>query len=273
MFRLALAFRMKIAAAQIDCAVGDIDANVRNMSGFASRAKEAGASLIVFPEMADTGYSMPVIQERAKPWTEGAVPQLQEIAKTLSVGIISGVSERDGESIYNSQVSIDAGGAIVAKYRKTHLFSPPPIEEHKCFSPGNELVSFPAGTLRLGLTICYDLRFPEVYRTLASEEGANVFIISSAWPFPRLEHQRVLATARAIENQSYVVLSNRVGKDEGVAFCGSSAIIDAYGVVIAAASADREELIVAEVSEEIINSVRERMAVFEHRRGDLYGKH
>ena len=263
---------MKIAAAQIACAVGDIDANVRKMRDFSSRAQDAGAELIVFPEMADTGYSMPVIQEHAKPWTEGAVPKLQEIARALGLGIISGVSERDGEAIYNSQVSIDAGGQIVAKYRKTHLFSPPPVEEHKCFSPGDELVSFTAGTLRFGLTICYDLRFPEVYRTLACEQGSNVFIISSAWPFPRVEHQRVLATARAIENQSYVVLSNRVGKDDGVSFCGSSAIIDAYGVGIAAASADREEVIVGEVSEEVIASVRDRMGVFEHRRTDVYGK-
>ena len=225
---------MKIAAAQIACALGDIDANVRKMRDFASRAKEAGADLVVFPEMADTGYAMPVIQEHATPWTEGAVPATAGDRKKLCIGIISGVSERDGDSIYNSQVSIDANGEIVAKYRKTHLFSPPPIEEHKCFASGDELVSFAAAGLRLGLTICYDLRFPEVYRTLACEEGANVFIISSAWPFPRLEHQRVLATARAIENQSYVVLSNRVGKDDGVAFCGSSAIIDPYGVVIAA---------------------------------------
>lgn len=261
---------MKIAAAQIACALGDIDANVRKMHDFASRAKEAGAELIVFPEMADTGYAMSVIQKHATAWTDGAVPQLQEIAKTLGLGIVSGLSERDGESIYNSQVSIDASGQIAAKYRKTHLFSPPPIEEHKCFSPGDELVSFVAGGLRFGLTICYDLRFPEVYRTLACNEEVNVFIISSAWPFPRLEHQRVLATARAIENQSYVILSNRVGKDEGVAFCGNSAIIDAYGVVIAAASADREELIVSEVSEEVIASVRDRMGVFEHRRPDVY---
>jgi predicted amidohydrolase len=263
---------VRIAAAQIACALGEVDANVRKMRDFASRAKEAGADFVVFPEMADTGYSMPVIQKHAMPWSEGAVPQLRQIAKTLDLGIISGVSEQDGASIYNSQVSIDAGGEIVAKYRKTHLFKPPPLEEHKCFSSGEELVSFPAAQFRLGLTICYDLRFPEVYRTLACEEGVNVFIISSAWPFPRLEHQRVLAAARAIENQSYVILSNRVGKDDGVAFCGSSAIIDAYGVTIAAASADREELIVGEISEEVVRSVRDRMGVFDHRRPELYGK-
>jgi predicted amidohydrolase len=263
---------MKIAAAQIACSLGDIEANVRKMRDFTERAKNAGAGLVVFPEMADTGYSMPVIQEHATAWTEGAVPELQEIAKRLAIAIISGVSERDAGSIYNSQVAIDAAGKIVAKYRKTHLFGPPPIEEHKCFTPGVELVDFPLETLRLGLTICYDLRFPEVYRTLACEQDVNVFIISSAWPFPRAEHLRVLALARAIENQSYVILSNRVGKDDGVSSCGGSAIIDPYGVIVAAASADREELVVAEVTEETIRSVRDRMPVFADRREELYVK-
>ncbi|MEY2520256.1 MAG: omega-amidase [Verrucomicrobiota bacterium] len=261
---------MKIAAAQITCALGDVDANVRKMRDFSSSAKEGGADLVVFPEMADTGYAIPVIQKHATAWSKGAVPQLREIAKTFSIAIISGVSEREGASIYNSQVAIDASGQIVASYRKTHLFSPAPIEEHKCFSPGSELVSFAAGKFRLGLTICYDLRFPEVYRTLACEESVNVFIISSAWPFPRVDHLRTLATARAIENQSYVILSNRVGNDDGVTFCGSSAIIDPYGVTVAAASADREELIVGEISEEVVRSVREKMPVFAHRRCELY---
>ncbi|HEY2140318.1 MAG TPA: nitrilase-related carbon-nitrogen hydrolase, partial [Chthoniobacterales bacterium] len=219
---------------------------------------------------ADTGYSMPIIRKHATTFAEGAVPQLREIARAVGIGIISGIAERDGAAIFNSQVVIDPNGEVVAKYRKAHLFSPPPIEEDKCFSPGNELVTLPWGDFRLGLTICYDLRFPEIYRTLACDFGANVFIISSAWPFPRVEHMRILTQARAIENQSYVVLSNRAGNSEGVGFCGSSAIVDAYGVTIAAASADREELIVAEVSEEVVRSVRERMGVFAHRRPELY---
>jgi omega-amidase len=263
---------MKIAAAQIACSLGDIEANVRKMRDFSARAKEAGAGLVVFPEMADTGYSMSVIQKSATAWTEGAVPQLQATARELAIGIISGVSEREGGTIYNSQVAMDATGQIVAKYRKIHLFGSRPIEEHTCFSAGDELVTFSMGELRLGLTICYDLRFPELYRALACGKGANVFIISSAWPFPRAEHMRVLAIARAIENQSYVVLSNRVGKDDGVSACGGSAIIDPYGVTVAAASADREELVVADVSDEIIRSVRDRMPVFTDRRESLYGK-
>ena len=98
----------------------------------------------------------------------------------------------------------------------------------------------------------------------------NAFVISSAWPFPRVEHLRTLAMARAIENQSYVILSNRVGTDDRVPFCGSSAIIDPYGVVVAAGSTDREELVSAELSAEVIASVRKHMPVFEHRRSDLY---
>jgi omega-amidase len=264
---------VKIAAAQIACALGDLDANLRKICDFSARAKDGGAELIVFPEMADTGYAMPVIQACARPWSEGAVPELQRFAQSLSLAIVCGVSERDGASIYNSQVFIDANGNVVGSYRKTHLFTAAPIGEDKCFSPGNELTSFPfGGGLRLGLSICYDLRFPEVYRTLAIEGDVNVFILSSAWPFPRVEHFRILATARAIENQSYVIVSNRVGTDEGVTFCGTSAIIDPYGVTIASASTDREELVQAEVSEEAITSIRNKMAVFAQRRPDLYGK-
>jgi len=263
---------MKIAAAQMACALGDVDANVRKIRDFSTRAKEGGAELIVFPEMADTGYAMLVIQACARPWSEGAVPELQKIARDLSLAIISGVSERDGASIYNSQVFIDANGDILGSYRKTHLFTAAPIGEDKCFAPGDELRSFPFGGFRLGLSICYDLRFPEVYRTLAIEEEANVFIVSSAWPFPRVEHFRILAAARAIENQSYMIVSNRVGTDDGVTCCGSSAIIDPYGVAIASASTDREELILGGISQEAIGSVRNKMAVFIQRRPDLYGK-
>lgn len=260
---------MKIAAAQIACTLGDLPANVQKMRDFAGRARKAGAELVVFPEMADTGYAMPVIREKAMPWSEGAVPELQKIARTLSLAIISGVSEREGDLIYNAQVVIDSTGAIVAKYRKTHLFAPAPVEEDKCFAPGQELVSVAFASLQFGLTICYDLRFPEIYRSLAIDQETNVFVISSAWPFPRVEHQRVLATARAIENQSYVILANRVGRDDAVPFCGSSVVLDPYGVVVAAASSDREELIVADLSLDLVKLIRERMPVLAHRRPEL----
>ena len=263
---------MKIAAAQISCMSGDLDANMRKVREFASRAKHSGVELIVFPEMVDTGYSMPAIQKHATAWNEGAVPELQKIAKELSLGIVCGVSERSGASIYNAQAWIDLSGKIVARYRKTHLVTAAPLDERTCFSAGNEFVSSNIGKFNIGLSICYDLRFPEMCRTLAVEQGVNVFVTSSAWPFARLEHLRILALARAIENQSYLILANRIGTDDGVTFCGTSAIIDPYGAIVAAASADREELLQAEISRETIDSVRDRMRAFDHRRPDLYEK-
>lgn len=274
---------MKVAAAQISCVVGDLAANVNKIREFSARARRSGADLIVFPEMIDTGYSMPAIQKHATSWNEGAVPQLQAIAKEFSIAIIAGVSDRDGSRLFNSQALIGADGQIIKKYRKTHLVTAAPLDERPVFTPGDAFVSSKidppsvagatagaADKFNLGLTICYDLRFPEVCRALALDHGVNVFVNSSAWPFPRVEHLRTLALARAIENQSYLVLANRVGTDDGVTFCGTSAIIDPYGAIVTAASVDREELIEAELSLEVIDVVRERIRVFDHRRRDLY---
>src|SRR6476620_7478623 len=261
---------MKIAVAQISCSLGDPEANLLKVRDFSRRAKDAAAELVVFPEMADTGYSMPVIRTHANHWKSGFVSKLQETARELSIAIVSGVSERDGSTIYNSQVLIDSQGNIAAKYRKTHLYAVAPVEEQTCFAAGDSFASFELGGVHFGFSICYDLRFPEMYRKLATEQNVGAFLISSAWPFPRVEHFRTLVMARAIENQSYVVASNRVGKDDDLWFCGSSAVIDPRGVVIAAASADREELIYADLSEDLVLSVRRRVGSLSHRRPDLY---
>lgn len=100
--------------------------------------------------------------------------------------------------------------------------------------------------------------------------GANIFVISSAWPLSRLEYLRTLAAARAIENQCYLALANRVGTDGGVTFCDHSAIVDPSGVFVAVASTDKEELVEAEVSKLAIAAVRERMPVLSHRRPEIY---
>ena len=261
---------MKIAAAQISCVLGDFNANLRKVRDFAVLAKKSGAELIVFPEMVDTGYSMPVIQKHAKKWSEGAVPELQKVAKEVSIAIVAGISDRDGASIFNAQVFVNAEGDVIAKYRKTHLVTAAPLDERVCLSPGNEFVICKAGKFKVGLSICYDLRFPEMARTLVIERRANVIVNSSAWPVVRAEHLRILAPARAVENQSYLIIANRVGTDDGVTFCGSSLIVDPSGAILAAASPDREELIGAEISEQVIADVRNQVTVFAHRRPELY---
>jgi predicted amidohydrolase len=261
---------MKIAAAQIACVLGNVAANIAKMREICARAKTEGVDLILFPEASDTGYSMPVIRDLAKPWTEGAVPALQEMAKEFSLTIVAGVSERDGDRVYNTQAFIDPNGEIVASYRKTHLFVLAPNDESSCYAPGDQFVRVESGGFNFGLSICYDLRFPEVCRALALEHGANVLLVSSAWPLPRVEHLRALSIARAIENQCYLVLANRTGVDAGVTCCGMSAIIDPSGVVLASASGDLEELLIADVSSEVIAAVRNKIPVFANRRTDLY---
>src|ERR1700730_13137464 len=139
---------MKIAVAQISCSLGAPEANLSKVHDFSRRAKDVSAELIVFPEMTDTGYSMPVIHKHADDWNNGLVPGLREIARQLSIAIVSGVCERDGSPIYNSQVLIDAKGDVLAKYRKTHLYAVAPVEEQTCFTPGDSFASFKLGRLR-----------------------------------------------------------------------------------------------------------------------------
>src|SRR5919108_5227029 len=174
---------MKIAVAQISCSLGDPEVNLLKVRDFSRQAKDMGAKLIVFPEMTDTGYSMPVVQAKAATWMNGFVRGLRQITKDLSIAIVSGVSERENSCIYNSQIFVDAKGEISAKYRKTHLYAVAPVEEQRCFAPGHAFTSFALGGLRFGFSICYDLRFPEMYRKLVTEESVDAFVISSAWPF------------------------------------------------------------------------------------------
>jgi predicted amidohydrolase len=261
---------MKVVAAQISCTLGDFDANLRKIRNFAGLARKSGARLVVFPEMSDTGYSMPVIQKHARAWKNGAVGELQKIAKENSIAIVAGISDRESNSIFNAQMLVDAHGEAIAKYRKIHLVTAAPLDERICLSPGNEFVSAKIDNFTIGLSICYDLRFPEMVRTLVVKHGANVIVNSSAWPVVRAEHLRILALARAVENQTYLIIANRVGTDDGVTFCGSSVIVDPSGKILAAASVDREELIEAEISEQLLADVRGRVTVFAHRRPELY---
>jgi len=261
---------MRVAAAQISCEPGDRAANLGKVRDFAERAKQSGAELIVFPEMTDTGYSMPAIQKHAATLEQGAVPLLQKLAKELSLAIACGVSEREGKDIYNTQVIVGPTGDVLEKYRKTHLVTAAPLDERPVFKAGDRFVSCKLDSFTAGLAICYDLRFPEICRKLAVEQSVNLFVVSSAWPWLRIEHLRIFALSRAIENQSYLIVANRVGTDDGVTLCGTSTIIDPHGVILAAASVDREEIIYAEISKEVVDLVRARIHVFDHRRPDLY---
>lgn len=261
---------MKVAVAQMKCALGDAPANCRTLASLVERARGNGCDVIVFPEMADTGYEMSVIREHASPWPGLPFDTIQSAAAKHGVHVICGLSEREGQNIYNSAAVFNPKGELAAKYRKAHLFTPSPVNEDRCLTAGKSLEVVTIGDLKWGLMICYDLRFPELARALALK-GAEVLALCTAWPFPRVSHLQTLVQARAIENQVYVVSANRVGTDGPVTFCGSSCIVDPYGVTIASAAADREELVVGEINRETLAWVRSRMPVFQDRRTDLYG--
>lgn len=253
---------MKAAAAQIRCQPGNIEANCARIPELAGQAKSNRCGLIVFPEMTDTGYDMPAIQQTASPWPGLPYDTAGRAARDFSIYLICGLSEREGDRIYNSLAVLDPEGNLLGKYRKTHLLPLDPVNEDHYLTPGNSLTTVQIGDMKWGLLICYDLRFPRVSHELALS-GAEGLIICAAWPSPRQEHWEILNAARAIENQCYVIAANRIGTDGPLTFCGSSCIIDPEGSIIASASQDTEGLIMAEVSAEAVSSLRARQPFLE----------
>ncbi|MDZ7332123.1 MAG: carbon-nitrogen family hydrolase [candidate division KSB1 bacterium] len=260
---------MRIAVAQIKCSLGDPLSNLEQIAALTQNAAEKGCHVIVFPEMVDTGYEMSVVREKASSWNDAPFQTIQNIAEQHKIHVIAGISEKEGERIYNSIAAFGPRGEFIGKYRKAHLAAYPPLDEDSCISPGDSLSLFTIGSMTWGFMICYDLRFPELSRSLVLK-GAEVLVLCSAWPFPRVGHWDILTRARAIENQVYLIAANRVGNDGMVTFCGSSRIIDPYGVIVASAAEDREALLIGEINRDNLMAVRNKMPIFQHRRPELY---
>ncbi len=261
---------MKIGLAQIKCSVGGIKANCSKITAFAEQASHLGCEAVIFPEMSDTGYVTAVIQETASAWPGLPFDIVQQTASKLGIFIICGMSEREDKSIYNSVAIFSPKGELIGKYRKAHLFSPAPISEDKCFGSGSSITTLQIGDMAWGFSICYDLRFPELYRLLFLQ-GAQVLINCSAWPASRAQHWEALGRSRAIENQAYFIGVNRVGADGKLPFCGRSCIIEPYGKNAALGSAKEEELVIGGIDMEKVNSFRQKIPILESRREDIYG--
>jgi omega-amidase len=260
---------MKIAIAQMECIVGNVTSNLNKISVFTQKAAEAGCHVVVFPEMADTGYDVSQIARYASSWDRGPIERIRKYAEQNSINIICGLSELENNRVYNVLAVVGPDGHLMAKYRKTHLAAFSPLHEDKIFTPGDSLETVQIGDMTWGLMICYDLRFPEFSRALVLE-GAEVLVLSSAWPFPRLRHWNTLIDARAIENQVFMAAANHAGKNSSATFCGSSRLVDPFGVMIASASEEREALIVGDIEKNELVRVRKNMPVFEQRREDIY---
>lgn len=253
--------------AQIDIKLGDKEKNIETAGRMLCEAGNCGSDVIIFPELWSSGYQLSELHRLAEPEDGPILKWLCEEARKNHMYIVTGsLPEASMDGIYNTSYLIDASGAIRGKYRKIHLF--PLMGEEGYFKSGETpaLLKMERGgrTVKAGLMICYDLRFPELARTLALR-GAELLFIPAEFPHPRKDHWRVLLMARAIENQLFVVAANRVGSDGRNEFFGSSMIIDPWGRVVAEGGED-EGLITADIDLGLIDEVRERIPCYRNLR-------
>jgi omega-amidase len=235
---------MHVVAVQFDIAWEDRAANHAKVAALLERQSPPRDSVVVLPEMFASGFSMNVAKT-AQDETRADERFVAELCRRFGVWCVAGVVSRSAsrEMGRNEAVAVDPQGQLVARYCKMHPFSL--AGEDHCCEAGNEVVTFDCQGFTAAPVICYDLRFPELFR-LATRRGATVFLVIANWPDARAEQRLILLRARAIENQAYVVGVNRVGDDPGHHYAGQSVIIDPRGDVIAQAG-DGEQLLHADL--------------------------
>ena len=260
---------MRICAIQMTMRPFDAPYNFVHAEELIRRAAQDGADVVVLPEMWNTGF-FPCERVRASSDCDGEETRtrLGALARELNVNLVAGsVSNRRGGALTNTAFVFDRSGACIAEYDKVHLFAP--MGERALYRAGDRAVTFALDGHRCGILLCYDLRFPELARTLALA-GAEVLFVPAQWPAARIAHYELLLAARAVEDQAFVVGCNSCGTMEGVAFGGSSRILDPLGEPLAAAGGGEEELVCAEPDFSLLTKVRSAIDVYHARRGEVY---
>lgn len=225
---------IKAAAVQFNVVTGDIDTNLARLTAALERLAAEKVQLAVLPELWSTGFAYKNLTELATR-TDDLVDRLCQISARLGLVIVGSQPEPAGDGrVYNTAHVVD-NGRVVARYRKLHLFSL--LGEDRAFKGGDSWCLAETSLGKIGVIICYDLRFPELSRRLALE-GARVICIPAQWPKPREEHWRTLLRGRAIENQLYVVACNSCGPIGKLDFFGMSMIINPKGELLAEAGED-----------------------------------
>jgi omega-amidase len=231
-----------VSLVQADLVWEDPMANQRRIEGLLDAAAPAPGGLIVLPELCLTGFSTDPV--RAQEWAAGAQADwVADLARRWASTVVAGVVTRDAAGQpANTAVACGPGGESLAWFAKLHPFSL--AGESLAYAPGRSVVTFPWGSFRVAPLICYDLRFPESFRA-ATRQGAEVLLVLANWPARRERHWLALLTARAIENQAYVVGVNRVGKDPHATYSGRSVVVDPMGVIVADAGEQERVLTVS----------------------------
>jgi predicted amidohydrolase len=266
---------MQVAVAQIEPKLGETERNLATCVTRMEEAAAAGAQLLVLPECAIPGYmfgsgeeALPYAEEIPGPSTKA----LERECARLDLYVVCGLLERDGDALRNAAVLIGPAG-LIGVYRKTHL---PFLGVDRFVVPGDALPVFDTPLGRIGIEICYDLRFPEVTRTLALK-GADIVAHPTNFPMAAKVQTELITVARAAENRIYLLTANRVGKERWGEFCGWSQIVDPFGKRLAEAGEREETLLVGEVD---VEKARDKdyvipgeyeLYLFGHRRPELYG--
>ena len=257
---------MRVSCIQLDMRLGDAKYNFAHAEAMVrATVDREHPDVVLLPETFNTGFFPQDLAPCADQNGEKTKAVFSQLARELNVNIVAGsVADQRGGRFYNTAYVFDRTGSVVASYDKTHLFTP--SGEHNFFTPGDHTCRFTLEGVPCGLIICYDIRFPELIRTL-TVQGVDLLFVVSQWPMKRAMHLDTLARARAIENQTFLALCNSAASDTACA--GHSAIIDPWGEYLAQAG-ETEETITADLDFSVIEGIRSSINVFRDRRPELY---
>lgn len=253
--------------AQLNLTISKPEENLKKGLLRIAEASQAGSQVILFPELWTSGYDLKNAAVYAEV-NKHILNELQSAAVKYNLWIGGSVLDQREGNFYNAFHFLAPDPAKSLRYDKMHLFRL--MDEEKYFSPGaGPLVAdLPWG--RTGLAICYDLRFPELFRRYALQ-GVEVILLVSEWPVQRIEHWKTLLRARAIENQYYFIAVNSVGPIGDAVYGGYSAIIDPWGETLIEGSPDQDELLTYPIETNEVSKIRRKIPVFDDRRPDIYG--
>ena len=256
-----------VSVAQIEIVPGKVKDNLDKGANLIAEAARRGSDVILFPELWLNGYPLELTQSTAEPLEGGSIYRLRELARGNRIAIVGSFLERRGDGLYNSAPVIASDGSVLGVYAKTHLFSY--VGEDRYVKPGGELPIFEFPWGKAAVAICYDLRFPELFREYV-DAGAEIVFVPAEWPRPRTGHWSLFLQMRAVEGMFFTVGCNRVGRDESPAvYEGASAAYSPWGELVAQAG-NREMLLTFEIDLDEVRKVRESFPALRDRRKDLF---
>lgn len=258
---------LTVSLAQMHVKAGDPRANWGAVRELTAEAVRRGSDLIVFPELWDNGYALDRAKEFASSLSTGLFAEVAALSRSSNIHILGSMLEKRGVGVYNSAAVFSPRSGVLGVYRKIHLFGG--FNEGQYLSPGEASLTIDLPWGRTSIAICYDLRFPELFRRYAIE-GSQIVILPAEWPHPRLKHWRTLVQARAIENQLYIIACNRIGESLGSQFCGHSMVVDPWGDLVCEGG-ETETMLTVRINTDMVEEVRNKMPVLADRRPGLYG--